>query len=76
VLETVESFWKLVSKDSFPKMKHFALKMHSVLRNAHVRESGLHTFSMIKQVKFENRNRMKDETLDDSLRLATTTHWY
>jgi len=32
---------------------------------------GLH-FSAMKQVKSENRNRIVDETLDDSLRLATT----
>ena len=43
VLETVEGFWKLVSKDRFPKLNDF---------------------------EFKNRNRMADETLDDSLRLA------
>jgi len=30
------------------------------------------TLSTMKQVKFENRNRMADEALDDSFRLATT----
>jgi len=30
------------------------------------------TFSTMKQVKSKNRNRMADETLDDSLPLATT----
>jgi len=25
-LQTAESFWKLFSKDRFPKLKHFALK--------------------------------------------------
>jgi len=33
VIETVHSFWKLVSKDRFPKLNHFALKMHSTFRN-------------------------------------------
>ena len=28
--ETQECFWKLVSKDRFPKLKNFALKMHSM----------------------------------------------
>jgi len=38
--------------------------------NTYVCES---IFSTMKQVKFENRNRMADETLDDSLRLAATS---
>jgi len=33
---------------------------------------GESTFSTMKQVKSKNKNRMADETLDDSLRLATT----
>jgi len=33
VLETVDSFWKLVSTDRFPKLKDFALKMHSTFGN-------------------------------------------
>jgi len=28
--QTVVNFWKLFSKDRFPKLKHFALKMHSM----------------------------------------------
>jgi len=31
VLQTVDSFWKLVRKDRFPKLKDFALKMHSTV---------------------------------------------
>jgi len=30
----------------------------------------------MKQVKSKNRNRMADETPDNSLRLATATYWY
>jgi len=33
VLETVMSFWKFVSKDRFPKLKDFALKMHTIFKN-------------------------------------------
>jgi len=33
VIETVDSFWKLVSKDRFPKLNHFAVKMHSTFGN-------------------------------------------
>jgi len=43
--------------------------MHSMMfANTYVWES---TFSAMNQVKSKNRNRMADETLDDSLRLAT-----
>ena len=48
VLETVKSFWKLVTKDRFPKLKDFAQKMRSTFGNTCVR---VHTFSTIKQVK-------------------------
>jgi len=70
VLEIVESFWKLVSKDRFPKLKDFATKMHSVFGNTHMCES---TFSTMKQVKSKNRNRIAKATLNDSLRLAPLT---
>ena len=33
VLENVNSFWKLVSKNGFPKLKDFALKMHLTFGN-------------------------------------------
>ena len=70
VLEAVESFWKLVSKDRFQKLKDFALKMYSVFRITYMCES-IYIFFM-KQVKFKNTNRMAAETLNDSLRLANT----
>jgi len=58
VLETVEGFWKLVSKDRFLKLKGFALKMDSTFVNtANVCES---TCSTMNQAKFKNRNRMAD----------------
>jgi len=67
--KTVESFQKLVRKDRFPEMKDFARKMHPMFGSKYVCES---TFSTMKQVKFENTNRMSDVTLDYSHRLATT----
>jgi len=36
VLETGDSFWKLDSKDRFPKLKDFALKMHSTCENTYI----------------------------------------
>jgi len=35
VTETVDSFWKLVNKDRFPKLNHFALNMHSTFENTY-----------------------------------------
>jgi len=54
-------------KKSSRKLKDFALKMHSMFINTYEYES---TFSVMKQVKSENRNRMAVETLDYSLQLA------
>jgi len=70
VLETGESFWKLISKERFLKPKDFALKMHSMFGNTYIFES---TFSTPKQVKSKIRNRMADETIDDILQLAPLT---
>ena len=33
MLKTLDSFWKLVMKDRFVKLKDFALKMHSMYGN-------------------------------------------
>jgi len=43
VLETVESFSKLDSKDRYPKLKDFAQKMHSIFGNTWVCESPVST---------------------------------
>jgi len=69
VLETVQSFWKSVSKDRFPKLKDFAVELQSMFGNKYVCES---TFSTMKQIKYKKRNRMADETLEDIFRLAIT----
>jgi len=44
MLETVESFWKLVSKDRFSNLKDFALKIYLMFGNAYLCES---TFSTL-----------------------------
>ena len=66
--ETQERFWKLVSKDKFPKPKEFALKIHLMIGSTYVCES---RFSIIELVKSRNRNRMANQTLDNCLPLAT-----
>ena len=68
--ETQKRFWKLVSKDKFSKLKDFALKMHSMFRSTYVCESA---FSTMKLVKSRNKNRMVNQTLDNCLRLSTTS---
>ena len=67
--ENQERFWRLVCKDRFPKLKDFALKMHSMFGSTYICEC---TFSTMKQVKSKTRNQMGNETLDACLRLATT----
>ena len=67
--ETQKRFLKLVSKDKFPILKDFALKMHSMFGSTYVCGS---TFSTMKLVKSRNKNRMANQTLDNCLRLSTT----
>jgi len=66
----VESFRKLASKDRFSRLKDFAMKIHSVFESTYVCKS---TYIFYEQVKSKSRNRMPDETLDDSFRLAPQT---
>jgi len=69
-LQTVESFWTLLSKDKFPKLKDFAQKMPSTFGSVRV----AYIFYTMKQFKSMNRNRMKDETVNDSLRPTSCYH--
>jgi len=70
VSETVENFRKSVSKYRFSKLKDFALKMHLMFGNTYACES---RFSTMKQVNAKNKNRMPEETLDNSLHLLRLT---
>jgi len=47
----------VVSKNRFPQLKNFAVKMHLMFRCVYVYES---TFSTMKQVKSKTRNQMVD----------------
>ena len=67
---TQKRFWKLVSKDKFPKLKDFALKMYSMSGSTYAGEI---IFSTMKLVKSSKRNRMANQTLDNYLRLSTTS---
>ena len=66
--ERYDVFWKLVSKEQFPCLRDFALKMCSTFGSTYICES---IFSCMKRLKSDERNRMSDETLDARLRLST-----
>ena len=67
--ERNEAFWKLVGNEHFPVLRDFALRMLSIFGSTYIGKS---TFSVIKRLKSNARNRWADETLDACLRLATT----
>ena len=67
--ERNEAFSKLVSNEHFPVLRDFDLGMLSMFGSTHICES---TFSVMKRLKSNARNRLADETLDARLRLATT----
>jgi len=56
VLVTATSFWKLFSKDGYPKLKDFAPKMSSTFGNTNMCES-THIFHCeASEIYSENRN--------------------
>ena len=67
--ERHDVFWKLVSKEQFPCLRNFALKMCSMFVSTYICEI---IFSCMKRLKSDERNRMSDETLDARLRLSTS----
>jgi len=48
LLETADSFRKLVSKERFLKLKDFRLKMHLIFGNTCVCETAFHTMKQVK----------------------------
>ncbi|XP_076804676.1 general transcription factor II-I repeat domain-containing protein 2-like [Clavelina lepadiformis] len=67
--ERYDAFWRLLSNEQFPRLNDFALKICSMFGSTYICES---TFSIMKRLKSDTRNRMADETLDACLRLSTT----
>ena len=62
VLETAKSFWILISKNRFLKLKVFALKMRSRFGNTYICKSRLRTFSTMKQVKSTVKTEIERQT--------------
>ncbi|XP_072377697.1 EPM2A-interacting protein 1-like [Diabrotica undecimpunctata] len=67
--EDISTFWKLVFKDRFPKLRNFALELYSMFGSTYIFES---TFSALKHIKSKTRNRMENDSLEASIRLTTT----
>ena len=65
-----ERFFKSVSKAKFPKLKDVALKIYSMFGSTYMCEN---MFSSMQVVKSRNRNQKANQTLDNCLRLATTS---
>jgi hypothetical protein len=64
-----ENFWKLISKERFPKLLKFSLQMLLLIGSTYVCESA---FSALKQIKSKTRNRIESASLESSLRLCLT----
>uniref|UniRef100_A0A6P7H1K4 General transcription factor II-I repeat domain-containing protein 2B-like n=1 Tax=Diabrotica virgifera virgifera TaxID=50390 RepID=A0A6P7H1K4_DIAVI len=68
--EDISTFWKLVSKDRFPKLRNFALKVYSMFGSMYICES---TFSALKHIKSKTRNRIENDSLEACISLTTTS---
>jgi len=70
VLETVKSFWKIVSKE-ISQTERFRTK-NALDVWKHMCESTYIFYDQAIQIYSKNRNWMSDETMQDSLRFAAT----
>ncbi|XP_050500939.1 protein FAM200A-like [Diabrotica virgifera virgifera] len=68
--EDISTFWKLVSKDRFPKLRNFALTILLFGSTYIICES---IFSTLKHIKSKTRNRMENDSLKACIRLTTTS---
>ncbi|XP_072375922.1 general transcription factor II-I repeat domain-containing protein 2B-like [Diabrotica undecimpunctata] len=68
--EDISTFWKLVAKNRFPKLRNFALKLYSMFGSTYICES---TFSALKHIKSKILNRMENVSLEACIRLTTTS---
>ncbi|XP_050059754.1 general transcription factor II-I repeat domain-containing protein 2A-like [Aphis gossypii] len=62
-------FFKLLSKEKFPNLRDFGLKMTSMFGSTYICESA---FSYMKYIKNPNRSNLPDSTLRHLMRLSTT----
>lgn len=69
IKEIGENFFKLLPAEKYPKLRHFALKMHSMFGSTYICESA---FSFLKQTKCNSRSVLLDHNLLAQLRIKTT----
>lgn len=67
--EKGHDFFKLLSKERFPKLRDFGLKMTSMFGSTYICES---VFSSMKFIKNHNRSNLTDSSLRHLMRLSTT----
>lgn len=63
--------WPLVSRDKYPVLCRVAMKMKALFSSTYMCES---SFSNMKVIKSKYRNRLKDEHLDNCIRMAVTNY--
>ena len=67
--ERSTEFFKLLSKDRFPNLYDFGLRLTSMFGSTYICGSA---FSSMKFIKNQHRNRLTDQSLCHLLRIATT----
>ncbi|XP_023211103.1 general transcription factor II-I repeat domain-containing protein 2B-like [Centruroides sculpturatus] len=61
--------FKYLDKEKYPKLRDFGLQIVSMFGSTYICE---HAYSDMKYIKSKYRNSLKDSTLEDIIRLATT----
>lgn len=62
-------FWKIVPIEKYPQIKTYILRICSYFGSTYICES---TFSIMKSLKTDYRNRLSENHLNDFLRISTT----
>jgi hypothetical protein len=62
--------WKLMSEEKYPKLRNFAMKMHSMFGSTYICEC---TFSLLKSIKSKERSNLSHNLLKTQLKAATSS---
>ncbi|KYN18712.1 General transcription factor II-I repeat domain-containing protein 2B [Trachymyrmex cornetzi] len=69
VKETGVDFYKMLKESSYPKLRDFGLRIHSMFGSTYLCET---SFSKMKLMKNERRSSLSDDTLPRLMRVATS----
>ncbi|XP_018369071.1 PREDICTED: general transcription factor II-I repeat domain-containing protein 2B-like [Trachymyrmex cornetzi] len=69
VQETGVDFYKMLKESSYPKLRDFGLRIHSMFGSTYLCEI---SFSKMKLIKNERRSSLSDDTLPRLMRVATS----